>query len=129
MKEVFAEAARRDEVLQILVGCGNDPDVDLDRGMAADTVELSVCEDPQQARLRSGRHVADLVEEKRAAVGLLEAALTLGRGPGKGTLLVSEKFGFDQLVRNGRHVECDEGHARSRRMPMQRLGDKFLAGA
>ena len=42
---------------------------------------------------------------------------------------MSEKLGFDQLVRNGRHVECDEGHARSQRMPMQRLGDKFLAGA
>ena len=41
--------------------------------MAADAVELAVGEHAQQARLQVGRHVADLVEEQRAALGLLEA--------------------------------------------------------
>ena len=44
------------------------------RLVAADAVELAVGEHAQQARLQVGRHVADLVEEQRAAVGLLEAA-------------------------------------------------------
>jgi hypothetical protein len=45
--------------------------------VAADAVELALRQHAQQARLQIGRHVADLVEEQRAAVGLLEAAAAL----------------------------------------------------
>ena len=40
-----------------------------------------------------------------------------------------EEFGLDQFVRNGGHVQRDEGHVRPRRVAVQCLGDEFLAGA
>ena len=46
----------------------------LQRRVAADAVVLAVREHAQQAHLQVRRHVADLVEEQRAAFGLLEAA-------------------------------------------------------
>ena len=45
---------------------------------AADGGELALLQHAQQPGLRLGRHVADLVEEQRAAGGLLEAALSCG---------------------------------------------------
>ena len=44
------------------------------RRVAADAVVLAVREHAQQPHLQVGGHVADLVEEQRAAFGLLEAA-------------------------------------------------------
>ena len=40
-------------------------------------LELVLLEHAQDLGLRAGAHVADLVEEQRAAVGLLEAAVAL----------------------------------------------------
>ena len=45
-----------------------------------------------------GRHVADLVEEERAAVGLLEAALAGARGAGERALLVAEQLALEQVA-------------------------------
>ena len=47
----------------------------LDRRAPADGGVLALLQHAQQPRLRVERHVADLVEEQRAALGLLEAAL------------------------------------------------------
>ena len=56
----------------------------------------------------SGRHVADLVEEQRAAVGQLdEADLAALRGR-VGALLVAEQLALDQLARDRRAVDGDE---------------------
>ena len=78
--EVLAEAARRvTRSVEILVRRGDHAHVDADRRLAADAVELAFREHAQQPRLQRERHVADLVEEQRAAVGLLEAAAPLGR--------------------------------------------------
>ena len=46
-----------------------------------------------------GVHVADLVEEQRAAVRLLELAAPLLRGAGERALLVAEQLALDQLAR------------------------------
>ena len=56
---------------------GDHAHVGLDRLVAADAIELAVGQHAQQARLQLERHVADLVEEQRAALGLLEAAAAL----------------------------------------------------
>ena len=53
----------------------DDADVDVDRALAADADDLAVLHDAQQPHLRRERELADLVEEQRAAVGLLEPAL------------------------------------------------------
>ena len=71
--QVLAEQALPHALLQVLVRRGDDAHVRLQRRVAADAVVLAVGEHAQQAHLQVGRHVADLVEEQRAAFGLLEA--------------------------------------------------------
>ena len=45
-----------------------------ERARAAEALELVLLQHAQELGLRARAHVADLVEEQRAAVGLLEAA-------------------------------------------------------
>ena len=72
--EVLAEAPFAHLGREIAVGRGDEAHVDLDRLVAADALERPLLEDAQQLDLRRQRDLADLVEEERAAVGLLEAA-------------------------------------------------------
>ena len=83
----------------------------------------------QDLGLRAGAHVADLVEEQRAAVGLLEAADALAIGAGEGALLVTEQLGFEQVLLQRRAVHLDEVARRPQRVVMDRAGDQLLAGA
>ena len=76
----------------VLVGRGDDPDVHPNRHLAAHAVELALGEYTQQAGLQGGRHVADLVEEQRTAIGLLEAADAPRLGAREGALLVPEQL-------------------------------------
>ena len=78
MEEILPERAGAHPRFEVLVGGGDDANVDPDWQVAPDAIELSVGQHPEQARLELGRHVTDLVEEQRAAVGLLEAARDAG---------------------------------------------------
>ena len=62
VEQVFAKLAGLHQRLQVLVGRGDDAHVHLDRHMTTHPVELAVGQDPQQAGLGVGGHVADLVE-------------------------------------------------------------------
>ena len=73
--------------------------------------------------------VADLVEEERAAVGLLEPPDAVAVGPGERTLDVAEQLAFEQALRQGGAVELDERPARAGARLMDRRGQKLLAGA
>ena len=73
-EQILAEQALLDQDAQVLVGRGDDAHIGLDRRAAADGRVLALLQHAQQPRLRLHRHVADLVEEQRAALGLLEAA-------------------------------------------------------
>ena len=53
-------------------------------------------------------HVADLVEEQRAAVRLLEQAGLGGLGVGERAARVAEQLVFDEVRRDGRAVDLDE---------------------
>ena len=92
----------RDAIFQVLVRGGDDAHVDLDRRLATDAIELALGQHAQQSRLQRQAHVADLVEEQRAAVGLLEAPAAQRVGAGERALLVAEQFRFQQLARESR---------------------------
>ena len=77
--EILAEEALPDHLAEVAVRRGDDADVGLDRRAAADHGVLALLQHAQQAGLGIHRHVADFVEEERAALGLLEAARTSGR--------------------------------------------------
>ena len=72
--EIAAEPAGGDLGAQIAVGRGDHVDVDAARLERADALDLAELEHAQQLRLHRQRQLADLVEEQRAAVGVLEQA-------------------------------------------------------
>ena len=129
MEQVFAEQALAHPLLEVLVGGGDHAHVRAQRLVAADAVELSVGQHAQQARLQVGRHVADLVQEQRAALGLLEAAASQLLRAGERAALVAEQLGLEQIARNRRGVQRDEGLAGARAVVVQRARDQLLAGA
>ena len=87
---------------------GDDAHVAADRHVIADALEHALLQHAQQLHLHRQAHVADLVEEQRAALGDLEAALAGGDRAGEGAFLVAEQLAFEQLGRNGAAVDGDE---------------------
>jgi hypothetical protein len=83
----------------------------MNRCRPAQPVDLPLLERPQQLRLQVGVHLADLVEQQRSAVGRLEFSHAARDRAGERPLLVAEQFGFQQIVRNRRAVQCNEGAA------------------
>src|SRR5204862_1345912 len=73
-EEVIAERAVGDALSEVLVRCREDADVHVDHMLAADAADLTRLERAKDLRLRDEIHVADFVEEERAAVRLLEEA-------------------------------------------------------
>src|SRR5438552_1496036 len=124
--EVLAEAPRLHLGLEVLVGGGEDADVDLEGAVAAHPLELALLEHAQDLRLRLRPHVADLVEEERPAVGDLELALARRDGPREGALLVAEELALDQLARERRAVHLDERLRAPRAVVVGRVGDQLL---
>ena len=68
----------------------------------ADAHEGAGLEHAQQLDLQLERHLGDLVEEQRAAVGALEEALVLAVGAGEAALLVAEQLALDQVAARSR---------------------------
>ena len=127
-EQILAEEALLDQDPQVLVGGSDDPHVGLDGNAAADGGVFALLEDAQKAGLRLHGHVADLVEEQRAAFRLLETA-GIARGRAReGSLLVAEQIGFDEFARDRRHVDRHERPLPALAVIVKRLGDEFLAG-
>ena len=129
IEEIFAEKALLDLRAQIAVRGGDDAHVGLDGRAPADGRILALLQHAQKTRLCLERHVADLVEEQRAAFGLLEAALRSRLSAGEGALLVAEQFALDQLARNSGHIDGDHRALAALAEVMQHARDKLLAGA
>ncbi|SVK48402.1 Uncharacterized protein conserved in bacteria [Acinetobacter baumannii] len=129
VEQILAELAFLYPQFQVLVRGGDDAHVDLHRRIAADSVKLAVRQHPQQARLHVERHIADLVEEQRAAVGLFKAPLTDLVRAGEGAFLVAEQLGLDQILGNSGHVQGDERRLGARAVAVQRMRHQLFAGA
>ena len=106
--EVFAEAAGADLGGQILVGGGEHARVHADARGSADRLHHLFLQHAQHLRLRLQRHVADLVEEDRAAVRELELAAPIGDGARERATDVAEQLALDQLLGDGGTVDLDE---------------------
>ena len=96
---------------------------------AADGRVFALLQHAEQPRLRLHRHVADLVEEERAAFRLLEAPGGARLRAGEGAALMAEQLRFDQVARDRRHVDGDERPVAPLAVVMQRARDELLAGA
>ncbi len=118
-----------DRLPQVAVGGGDDAHVHLNFLHSAQVHEALVLQHAQQLGLRLHRHVADFVEEDRAAVGHLEQALLAADRAGEGALDVAEEGGLQQVARHGAGVDRHKGAVLARRVGVNRLCDQLLAGA
>ena len=100
------------------------------RLLGAQRRDLALVEHAQQARLQLERHVGDLVEEQRAAVGLQDLAAPAGAlRAGEGAGAVAEQLGLDQRLGQAGAVDGDEGAAGVRAGVVHRAREHLLAGA
>ncbi len=128
--EVQAKAAALDLLGQLLVCRGDDAHVDGQIARAPQPAERHLLEDAQQLRLRRHRHLADLVEEQRPAVGLLEQPALLRLRVGERAALVAEQLALQKILGDGRAVDLDErAVAPPRRAPRDQVRDQLLARA
>ena len=112
-----------------LLVAASDARVHPDARRSADGLHHLLLQHAQHLGLRLQAHVADLVEEDRAAVRQLELAAPICHGAGERAAHVPEELALDQLLGNGRAVDLDErpGAAKAQRVDVAR--HQLLAGS
>ncbi len=118
-----------DLVFEVAVRRRNDTHVDADVGCAAHALEGLLFEKAQQLRLQPRHHLADFVEEHRAAVGHLEQAALLLARIGKRATLVAEQLALEQRFGQRRAGDVHERLGRAVARVVQHLRRKILARA
>ena len=99
-------------------------------GVAADRPHAPLLQRAQQLGLQRQRHLADLVEEQRAAVGLREQARARRRARGERAAHVAEQLALEQRLRAARaQLTATNGPAGAAPAIVERARDQLLAGA
>ena len=126
--EILAEALVGDVAFEIAIGRGDDPRVERHFDRLADRAHVALLQGAQELGLHAQRHLADLVEKQRAAVGFDEQALARGAGIGERAARVSEQLAFEQSLRNRRTVDRQKRPLAAAAI-VDRPRDQLLAGA
>ena len=127
--EIFAKQVFGNGFVEIAVGGGNDAHVDGDFAGAADRTHGALLQHAQQLHLHGQRHLADFVEEDRAAVGDFEQAALVLVGSGERALQIAEQFAFEQRLGKRSAVHGDEGVGGARRTYVNGARNEFFTGA
>ena len=95
--------------------------------VAADRAHLALLEHAQELDLQLDRHLADLVEEQRAAVRLHEETRA-AVGVGERAAHVTEQLALEERLGDGAAVDGDERPLRAPAL-VESAGDQLFAGA
>ena len=108
--QIFTETAGLHFSGQMAVGGAHQCKIHRHRLAAAQRHHFAVLQHAQEPGLQGQRHVANFIEEQRAAVRFADASRRpFAPGSGKGTALITKQLGLDQVFRQGRAVD---GHKR-----------------
>src|SRR5579871_5686416 len=107
MKEVLAESSLPYGSFQILVGCGNDANVNLDLAVSTETIERLTVEHAQKFHLRLQLQFADFVQKKCSLVRQFEQSGLGAVGPAEGPFFIAEEFTFNQIFRKRGAIDVD----------------------
>src|ERR1043165_5627841 len=127
--EVLAKAVLLDERAEVAVRRCDQAHVDGAILHVAEAAEAFLLEHLQQAGLNLRVHVADLVEEHRAAMRDFEQPLLRRYGPGERALLVAEELRLQELARDAGAIEIDERFAGAAAAVVDPARQHGLAGA
>ena len=106
--EILAELAGGDAPGKIDVRGSNDAGVGGAIARLAHAAVLALLQDPVELHLQGQRHVPDLVEKERSAVGFFQQPALVLRGPGEGALGVTKQLGLQQLGGERTTVDGDK---------------------
>src|SRR5258705_2872856 len=129
IEKILAEGTARNFLIEVFVGGGDDADVHAHGLIGADRFKALLFENAENFRLRAQAHVADFVQEKRAAVRRLKFSGFIFAGSGETALDVAKKLGFDELFRNCRAIHFDEGAFAAKARGVQRARNELFTGA
>ena len=130
VKEVGAEQAPLDLLLQIAVGGDDEAEVQLNLLGAGQPLNGLFLNELQELRLDMGRQLADLVQKQRTVVGKLNLAdLTGGGSASESALLVAEQLRFDEVFVEDGAVDLDKWAVGPVAHGVDGLGDGTLAHA
>ena len=125
--EIGAERTTVDGCAQVLMGGGDDANVDADLIAPADALDHALFDHAEQSRLQVERQLSNLVEEYRATGRALDRADARSSSAGERALLVAEQLALDQRRRNRAAVDNDERSAAARARLMNGLRQQRLA--
>src|SRR5215813_10165840 len=125
--EILTEELRSDHFGEISIGRRDDAHVGLERLCPAETFEFVLLQHAEELWLHLQGHLADLVEEQRAAVGELEASDPLCGRAGEGAAFVAEQLALEQGRRNGGAVELHERPSAPTAGVVNRAGNQLLS--
>src|SRR5690349_24640903 len=129
IKEVFAEQAFGDLLLQLFVRGGDHTHVHGCWMVRTDTLEALLLEHAKNFCLCPQAHIAHFVQEERAVIGFLEFANFVFTGAREAALDVPEELGLDQFLGNRGAIYLYKWLAAAQTGGVERAGDQFLAGA
>ena len=127
--KIGAESAFFDHAKQRRIGRRDYTHVDTRGANVTQTLELPFLQHPQQLGLESQRHLANLVQEQRSALGDLELSWLGRRCPRECAFDVSEEFTLQQVLGQSRTVHSDERPGAAVADTMNEACEQFLAGA
>src|SRR3546814_2991743 len=107
----------------------NDANIDAAHLAAADADDRPILQHAEQLDLHVEAHVADFVEEERAALARLEMADPARGGPGERAFFLAEKFGFDEVGGDGAAIDRRQDLAGADDFVVDGAGAEFLARA
>ena len=92
-----------------------------------DALYLLIFQYAQQPGLGRQRNLPNFVQHERPAIGVLENALSVLNGAGKGALNATKQFSFQQAFRPSRTVAGDERTGGARPQTIKRSCGQFLS--
>ena len=127
--QVGAERSLPDHFLEVAMRGDDHARIHRDGLVSADALNFSLFQHAQQFGLHRERHVANFIQKKRAARGLLEFSDVARGRAGERTFFVAEEFRLDQLSGHGGAIERHERPGMPRAFLVDRSRDQFLARA
>src|SRR5215469_12359457 len=96
IEQILAELSLPHPLLEIAMGCGDHANIDRLRP-ATDRGDHALLKGPENLRLHSDIHVADLIEKQRSALGFTKRTFPVAGCPGEGATHMAKQLAFHEL--------------------------------
>ena len=130
IQQILPELPGGNHLVQIAIRGGDDPDIDPGLlAIGADRLYFAILQKPQEDRLHAQAHLADFVQEQRAAIRKLQKSRLVAVGARKAALDVSEELGLEERLGQAGTIDGHEGPRLPGRRRMDAARHEILADA